>query len=40
MTISPVESELFHVAGQTDRHEEANSLFEIFQTSLKPDLLE
>jgi len=34
-TISPVESELFHVDGQTDRHDEANSLFEILRTYLK-----
>jgi hypothetical protein len=35
MTISPVESQLFHVDGQTDRHDIAIALFEILRTRLK-----
>jgi len=30
MKISPVEAEVFHEDGQTDRHEEANSPFSEF----------
>jgi len=38
--ISPVERKLFHVDGQTDRHDESNLFFEIFRTHLKTSLLE
>jgi len=35
MAVRPAGAELFHAGGQTDRHDEAKSLFAILRTRLK-----